>query len=180
MTLFGQRWIEQLLERYNALGPSALGDLRRGNGASAKVLKPELLERLRVRLAEPPPDGGVWTSGKVALDGGGTGAGLAGAAARLGGVAGDRLVDPEAAAAQPEGGDGRRARGLQKLAEVVAEEAARHPDTPVEAFATDEAPARPEAGDPSGLGAGRRAADRSRTPSQGECAAFVRASNGST
>ena len=42
------------------------------------------------------------------------------------------------------------------------------------------APDRPEAGDPPGLGAGRRAADRSRTPSQGECAAFVRASNGST
>jgi transposase len=49
------------------------------------------------------------------------------------------VVDPEAAAAQPEGGDARGARGLQKkLAEVVAEEAARHPDTPIEAFATDE------------------------------------------
>src|ERR1700690_2592216 len=33
MTSFGSRWIEQLLERYNARGPSALGDLRRGNGA---------------------------------------------------------------------------------------------------------------------------------------------------
>ena len=66
MTSFGQRWIEQLLERYNAFGPSALGDLRRGNGAPAKVLTPELLQRLRVRLGEPPPDGGVWTSGKVA------------------------------------------------------------------------------------------------------------------
>jgi hypothetical protein len=38
MTSFGQRWIEQLVERYNALGPSAMGDLRRGNGAPAKVL----------------------------------------------------------------------------------------------------------------------------------------------
>ncbi len=66
MTSFGQRWIEQLLERYNAFGPSALRDLRRGNGAPARVLTPELLRRLRVRLGEPPPDGGVWTSGKVA------------------------------------------------------------------------------------------------------------------
>jgi len=66
MTSFGQRWIEQLLERYNAFGPSALGDLRRGNGAPARVLTPELLQRLRIRLGEPPPDGGVWTSGKVA------------------------------------------------------------------------------------------------------------------
>jgi transposase len=66
LTSFGQRWIEQLLERYNALGPSAMGDLRRSNGAPSKVLTPELLERLRARIAEPPPDDGVWTSGKVA------------------------------------------------------------------------------------------------------------------
>src|SRR5271167_1547955 len=58
MTSFGQRWIEQLVERYNALGPSAMGDLRRGNGASAKVLTPALLQGLRTRLADPPPDGG--------------------------------------------------------------------------------------------------------------------------
>lgn len=66
MTSFGARWVEQLLERYNAFGPSALGDLRRDNGKSATVLKPELLERLRARLAEPPPDGGLWTSAKAA------------------------------------------------------------------------------------------------------------------
>src|SRR5271165_1199400 len=40
MTSFGRRWIEQLLERYNAFGPSALGDLRRRNGAAATVLRP--------------------------------------------------------------------------------------------------------------------------------------------
>jgi transposase len=66
ITSFGMRWIEQLLERYNAVGPTALGDLRRDNGAQARVLKPELLERLRVRLDQPPPEGGRWTSGKVA------------------------------------------------------------------------------------------------------------------
>jgi transposase len=66
ITSFGQRWIEQLLERYNAVGPAALGDLRRENGSQARVLKPQLLERLRGRLDEPPPDGGRWTSGKVA------------------------------------------------------------------------------------------------------------------
>jgi len=74
-----------------------------------------------------------------ALDGGRTGLGLAGAATRLGGVAGDRLVDSEASAAQPEGGDSRGARHLQKkVADIVVEEAARHPDTPIETFATDE------------------------------------------
>jgi transposase len=65
-TAFAPRWVERLLARYNARGPDALGDLRRRNGTSPSVLKPELLERLRERLAEPPPDGGVWTSGKVA------------------------------------------------------------------------------------------------------------------
>jgi hypothetical protein len=33
-------------------------DLRRGNGAPAKVLTAKLLQRLRLRLGEPPPDGG--------------------------------------------------------------------------------------------------------------------------
>jgi transposase len=65
-TAFGERWIEQLLARYNAEGPVALGDLRRRNGASATILKPELLAKLRDRLREPPPDGGVWSSRKVA------------------------------------------------------------------------------------------------------------------
>jgi transposase len=66
LTAFGVRWIEQLLARYNADGPQALGDQRRGNGAAASILKPELLDKLRERLREPPADGGVWTSPKVA------------------------------------------------------------------------------------------------------------------
>lgn len=63
---FGERWVERLLARYNERGPGALGDLRRENGTHARVLVPELLERLRVRLATPPPGGGVWTSAKAA------------------------------------------------------------------------------------------------------------------
>jgi len=65
-TAFGERWIEQLLARYNAEGPEALGDLRRRNGAPPTILKPELLARLAGRLHEPPPDGGLWSSRKVA------------------------------------------------------------------------------------------------------------------
>ena len=56
-TAFGARWIEQLLARYNAEGPEALDDLRRRNGASATILKPGPLAKLRLRLGEPPPDG---------------------------------------------------------------------------------------------------------------------------
>jgi transposase len=66
VTSFGPRWIEQLLARYNAHGPEALGDLRRRNGGVPSVLRPALLERLRTRLTQPPPDGGLWSSRKVA------------------------------------------------------------------------------------------------------------------
>ena len=66
VTSFGRRWIEQLLARYNAHGPEALGDLRRRNGGVPSVLRPALLERLRARLTQPPPDGGLWSSRKVA------------------------------------------------------------------------------------------------------------------
>ena len=62
----GERWVERLLARYNERGPAALGDLRRGNGTRARVLVPALLERLRARLADPPAEGGVWTSAKAA------------------------------------------------------------------------------------------------------------------
>ena len=66
MTSFGTRWLEQLLSRYNARGPDALGDQRRHNGRAPSILKPELLERLKPRLAAPPPDGGLWSGPKVA------------------------------------------------------------------------------------------------------------------
>src|SRR3712207_1641175 len=66
VTSFVPRWIEQLLARYNAHGPEALGDLRRRNGSAPSVLRPELLARLPERLATPPSDGGLWTGPKVA------------------------------------------------------------------------------------------------------------------
>src|SRR4051812_49229573 len=58
--LTGSPPCERLPARYNAGGPQALGDLRRRNGASSSVLKPDLLEKLNDRLLEPPPDGGLW------------------------------------------------------------------------------------------------------------------------
>ena len=65
-TAFGVRWVEKLLARYNAGGPDALGDLRRRNGTRPTILKPELLDGLRLRLAGPPAEGGLWTSRTVA------------------------------------------------------------------------------------------------------------------
>ena len=40
MTSFGRRWIEQLVARYNAEGPDALGDFRRRNGAPHECSPP--------------------------------------------------------------------------------------------------------------------------------------------
>ena len=63
---YARRWVERLLARYNAQGLQALGDLRQRNGTSPSVLKPDLLDKLKDRLREPPPDGGLWTSPKGA------------------------------------------------------------------------------------------------------------------
>ncbi len=66
VTAFSTRWIELLLGRYNALGADALANGRRRNGLKPSLLTPEVLEMVRLRLAEPPPDGGLWSSRKVA------------------------------------------------------------------------------------------------------------------
>src|SRR4051794_25791572 len=139
-TAFGVRWVEKLRARYNAEGPEALGDLRRHNGRGRTVLTPALLDGLRLRLAEPPPDGGLWTSRKVAAWMAGE-LGLASVAAQRGWEA-RRAVGrsvPGAAAGTPGPGAAGGAGGVQKkLAAVAAEEAAKHPGKAVEVFATDE------------------------------------------
>src|SRR5215207_1152435 len=137
---YAQRWVERLLARYNAQGPQALGDLRRRNGTSPSVLRPDLLDQLKDRLREPPPDGGLWTGPKVA--------------AWMAGERGRAAVLPQRgwealkainwsvqkprprhpASATPE----ERETFKKKLAAVVTEEAAKHPDKPVEVWATDE------------------------------------------
>jgi transposase len=73
------------------------------------------------------------------LDGGRTWPQIGRAAAGLGSIEGDRLVDPEATPKEPQIGFARRGGRIQKkLADAVAEEAARHPGKKVEVFATDE------------------------------------------
>ena len=63
---FVPRWVEELLQRYNADGPRALGDLRRHNRRAASVLTPEVLAALTERVQRPPDGGGMWTGPKVA------------------------------------------------------------------------------------------------------------------
>ena len=126
---YARRWVERLLARYNAGGPQALGDLRRRNGASSSVLKPDLLEKLKVRLLEPPPDGRLWTSPKVAgLVASELGLAEVFAPTRLGGAQGDRLVGMGAPPPPPGLGHARGAGGVQKkLEQAVAEARAQRP-----------------------------------------------------
>src|SRR3978361_1792497 len=66
VTAFGTRWVEQLLERYNASGPDALANGPRHTGLKPSLLTAEVLEVVRLRLAEAPPRRGVWSSSKGA------------------------------------------------------------------------------------------------------------------
>ena len=63
---FAPRWVEELAQRYNAFGPSALGDRRRRNGRAASPLSGGVLAALAERVRTPPDDGGLWSGPKVA------------------------------------------------------------------------------------------------------------------
>jgi len=63
---FGERWVEELLARYNAQGPASLGDLRRNNGSPARIVTAEVIAKLCERLKTPPADGGLWNGVKAA------------------------------------------------------------------------------------------------------------------
>src|SRR3712207_3708917 len=63
---FVPRWLEELAARYNAFGPSALGDQRRRNGRAASLLTEAVLAALAKRVRTPPEDGGLWSGPKVA------------------------------------------------------------------------------------------------------------------
>ena len=140
VTSFVPRWIEQLLARYNAHGPEALGDLRRRNGSAPSVLRPELLARLPERLATPPSDGGLWTGPKVAAWMASE-LGLAAVLPQRGWEAlkaiGWSVQKPRPrhpASATPE----EREAFKKSWQQAVAEERAKHPDKPIEVWATDE------------------------------------------
>src|SRR4051812_3444718 len=103
VTSFVPRWIEQLLARYNAHGPEALGDLRRRNGSAPSVLRPErAAPRASGAVARAACDAAVrrWPVDRPqggALDGRRTRARCGRAPTRLGGPEGDQVVGAEAA-----------------------------------------------------------------------------------
>ena len=61
VTGYGQRWIAEIVRRYNAAGASGLGDQRAGNTGARPLLTAEDEAALRDALAEPPREGGLWT-----------------------------------------------------------------------------------------------------------------------
>jgi transposase len=67
-TGYSQEWIREVARRYNESGPEGLGDRRHRNpgGASRALLDPAQREELRRALEQPPSDGGLWSSRKVA------------------------------------------------------------------------------------------------------------------
>src|SRR5919202_4827198 len=66
VTGYGRRWVGEVARRYDEGGPDGLGDRRRRNVGARPLLGAEDEAALRVALAEPPADGGLWTGPKVA------------------------------------------------------------------------------------------------------------------
>ena len=112
-TAFGERCIEQLLTRYNALGTRRAGRFaspQRRIGDDPEARAPGEVARSSWRAAARwravvEPQGRE-------LDGRGTGARVGRAAARLGGLEGDRLVNSGAASEEPEISFTRRNGGV--------------------------------------------------------------------
>jgi transposase len=66
VTGYGQRWMTEIVRRYNAEGAGGLGDQRAKNTGAQPLLGQEAEAALRDALAKPPADGGLWTGPKVA------------------------------------------------------------------------------------------------------------------
>jgi transposase len=66
LTGYSETWLRTLVHRYNDDGPTGLGDRRHANPGQPPLVPPAVRDELRHVLAAPPPDGGLWTSPKVA------------------------------------------------------------------------------------------------------------------
>lgn len=66
LTGYSADWIRTIVHRYNDDGPAGLVDRRRANRGRPPVVPPDVRVDLRAVLADPPPDGGLWTGPKVA------------------------------------------------------------------------------------------------------------------
>ncbi len=68
LTGYSTKWVKEIFRRYAEQGVEGLGDRRHTNpGAAKRALLFEGQQReLQQALLEPPPEGGMWSSSKVA------------------------------------------------------------------------------------------------------------------
>jgi transposase len=66
VTGYSPEWIREISVRYNELGAEGLGDRRHQNPGASPLLSCSEQRALSEVLKEPPPDGGMWNSRKVA------------------------------------------------------------------------------------------------------------------
>lgn len=63
---FSERWVQEIVKRYNGGGIEAMRDRRHDHPGAPRALDAEGERVLEIALQARPEDGGVWTSGKVA------------------------------------------------------------------------------------------------------------------
>ena len=61
-----ERWVAEIVRRYNEGGPERLGDRRRGNAGAKPLLDAAQRGGLAQALRGAPPEGGLWSGPKVA------------------------------------------------------------------------------------------------------------------
>ena len=66
ITGYSVPWVRRLVHQYNEKGPDCLADRRHGNPGAAPMLSDAQQAELAAALRGPAPDGGRWTSQKVA------------------------------------------------------------------------------------------------------------------
>ena len=59
------RWVQEIVKRYNAGGAEAMRDRRHDHPGPARTLNPEGERALEAALQARPTDGGLWTSQKA-------------------------------------------------------------------------------------------------------------------
>jgi transposase len=65
-TGYSPGWIATVVGRYNRDGVAGIGDRRHRNAGARPLLALDQQAALRAALAQPAPDGGLWTGPKVA------------------------------------------------------------------------------------------------------------------
>jgi transposase len=66
VTGYSERWVREVVRRYNAEGPEGVADQRHQNAGAAPLLDAADQAALEEALAKPPAGGGRWTGREVA------------------------------------------------------------------------------------------------------------------